>query len=79
MQLVDIGANLGHESFRHDLPALLERAALHGVRRMIVTGASRDGSTEAVMAGALFFHAAYAGPFRGRVRVGRIAGHIFYR
>jgi len=40
---------------------------------------ARDGNADQVMEGALFFHAAYAGPFRGRVRVGRIAGHIFYR
>jgi N-acetylmuramoyl-L-alanine amidase len=40
---------------------------------------ARDGDAAPVMEGALFFHAAYAGPFRGRVRVGRIAGHIFYR
>ena len=40
---------------------------------------ARDGNAAPVMEGALFFHAAYAGPFRGRVRVGRIAGHIFYR
>ena len=40
---------------------------------------ARDGSAEPVMEGALFFHAAYAGPFRGRTRLGRIGGHIFYR
>jgi spore germination cell wall hydrolase CwlJ-like protein len=40
---------------------------------------ARDGNAAPVMEGALFFHAAYAAPFRGRVRVGRIAGHIFYR
>jgi TatD DNase family protein len=48
MQLVDIGANLGHESFRPDLSAVIERAARHDVRRMIVTGASREGSVEAL-------------------------------
>jgi len=48
MQLVDIGANLGHESFRHDLPAVIERAAQHDVRRMVVTGASHEGSIAAV-------------------------------
>ncbi|MFC5436179.1 TatD family hydrolase [Rhodanobacter umsongensis] len=48
MQLVDIGANLGHESFRHDLPAVIERAATHGVQRMVVTGASLAGSIEAL-------------------------------
>ena len=48
MQLLDIGANLGHESFRQDLDAVLQRAQAHGVSRMIVTGASREGSTHAL-------------------------------
>ncbi len=48
MQLLDIGANLTHESFQHDLDAVLQRATAHGVTRMVVTGASRDGSRHAV-------------------------------
>jgi hypothetical protein len=45
-----------------------------------IARAARDGTAEPVMAGALFFHAAYAGNvFHGRTRVGRIAGHVFYR
>jgi TatD DNase family protein len=48
MQLIDIGANLGHESFRHDFDAMLERARDHGVGRMVVTGASADGSRHAL-------------------------------
>ena len=48
MELIDIGANLGHESFDHDLDAVLERAAAHGVARMVVTGASREGSHKAL-------------------------------
>ena len=41
---------------------------------------ARDGNSEQVMNGALFFHAAYANVnFRGRTRVGRLAGHVFYR
>ena len=48
MQLLDIGANLTHESFHHDLPAVLQRAHTHGVHRMIVTGASRVGSEHAL-------------------------------
>jgi TatD DNase family protein len=48
MQLIDIGANLGHESFRHDFAAVLRRAREHGVARMVVTGASREGSEEAL-------------------------------
>jgi len=48
MQLIDIGANLTHESFQHDFDAVLQRAQASGVQRMIVTGASRDGSTRAL-------------------------------
>jgi TatD DNase family protein len=48
MQLIDIGANLGHESFLPDLAAVLQRARAHGVGRMIVTGASRDSSRHAL-------------------------------
>jgi TatD DNase family protein len=47
MSLIDIGANLTHESFHHDLDAVMQRAHAHGVDRMIVTGASRDGSASA--------------------------------
>jgi TatD DNase family protein len=48
MQLFDIGANLTHESFHHDLEALLQRAQTHGVTRMMVTGASSAGSEAAL-------------------------------
>ena len=48
MQLIDIGANLTHESFRHDFDAVLDRARTHGVTRMIVTGASHTGSEHAL-------------------------------
>ncbi|MBI2399254.1 MAG: TatD family hydrolase [Xanthomonadales bacterium] len=47
MTLIDIGANLTHESFQHDLPGVLERARAAGVERILVTGASRSGSVEA--------------------------------
>ena len=47
MQLLDIGANLGHESFHLDFDAVLQRALTHGVARMVVTGASREGSRHA--------------------------------
>jgi len=46
--LLDIGANLTHESFAHDFDAVLARAQSHGVARMVVTGASRDGSRDAL-------------------------------
>lgn len=48
MQLIDIGANLTHESFRRDLGAVLERAREAGLAKMIVTGASRTGSAHAL-------------------------------
>jgi TatD DNase family protein len=48
MQLIDIGANLGHDSFDRDLPDVLERARKIGVVQMVVTGASREGSRRAL-------------------------------
>ena len=48
MQLVDVGANLGHESFSHDLEAVLARARAAGVVQMVVTGASREGARAAL-------------------------------
>jgi len=48
MHLIDIGANLTHDSFRQDFGDVLARAQAHGVGRMIVTGASRDGSEHAL-------------------------------
>ncbi|KJV35456.1 TatD family hydrolase [Luteibacter yeojuensis] len=48
MDLIDIGANLTHESFRADLDEVLARASAHGVGRMVVTGASREGSEQAL-------------------------------
>lgn len=46
--LVDIGANLGHESFRHDLDQVLGRARAAGVAQLIITGASLQGSRDAL-------------------------------
>ena len=48
IELVDIGANLGHESFAHDLEAVLQRARAAGVVQMVVTGASREGARAAL-------------------------------
>ena len=48
MELIDIGANLGHESFVRDLDAVLARAHEAGVAQLVVTGASREGSREAL-------------------------------
>jgi TatD DNase family protein len=47
--LIDIGANLTHESFAGDLPAVLARAAAAGVRRQLVTGADLPGSQAAAV------------------------------
>ena len=48
MDLIDIGANLGHESFDPDLDAVLARAADAGVAQLVVTGASRAGAVRAL-------------------------------
>lgn len=48
MTLMDIGANLTHESFRRDFGAVLERARNAGVDKIVVTGASRSGSEHAL-------------------------------
>lgn len=46
--LIDIGANLTHDSFDTDRGAVLERAAAAGVGRLIVTGTSVTNSAQAV-------------------------------
>ena len=48
MQLVDIGANLGHESFDRDREAVLARAREAGVAQIVVTGASEAESATAL-------------------------------
>ena len=48
MNLIDIGANLTHDSFDHDRDAVLQRARDAGVARMIITGASREHSPKAL-------------------------------
>lgn len=47
LDLIDIGANLTHESFAADLDAVMARAFSAGVRRQIVTGADLAGSIAA--------------------------------
>jgi len=47
MQLVDIGANLTHASFRDDLGAVVARARQAGVVQIIVTGTTVDESRHA--------------------------------
>ncbi|MBI1397790.1 MAG: hydrolase TatD [Betaproteobacteria bacterium] len=46
--LIDIGANLAHESFHHDLEDVLARARDNRVATMIVTGTSLAASRAAV-------------------------------
>lgn len=48
MDLIDIGANLTHDSFDHDRDAVLQRARDAGVVQMMVTGASREHSPKAL-------------------------------
>jgi len=45
--MIDIGANLAHESFRDDLPEVLARAEQAGVGTIVVTGTSIAGSMAA--------------------------------
>jgi len=45
--LIDIGANLTHDSFDADRDAVIDRAAECGVRRLIITGSSARGSEDA--------------------------------
>ncbi len=47
MDLVDIGANLAHESFGADLDAVLLRAREAGVRQIVITGSSLDSAQRA--------------------------------
>ena len=46
--LIDIGANLTHDSFDDDLSEVLGRAATAGVEKMIVTGSCDQGNIDAV-------------------------------
>ncbi|MES3008088.1 MAG: TatD family hydrolase [Pseudomonadota bacterium] len=48
MPLIDVGANLGHESFEHDLDAVIERARANGVVHMLVTGTSLSSTERAL-------------------------------
>lgn len=48
MQLIDIGANLTHDSFDHDRDAVVARARDAGVTQMVITGASREHSPQAL-------------------------------
>ncbi|MEA3161712.1 MAG: TatD DNase family protein, partial [Gammaproteobacteria bacterium] len=47
LDLVDIGANLTHDSFAEDRDAVMARALQAGVRRLVVTGADLASSRQA--------------------------------
>jgi TatD DNase family protein len=46
--LIDIGANLTHDSFDDDRVQMMQRASDAGVARMIVTGSGNQGSQDAL-------------------------------
>lgn len=58
--LVDIGANLTHDSFDLDREAVIARALAAGVRRIIVTGADLTHSREALALAAAHPQTLYA-------------------
>ena len=45
--MIDIGANLTHSSFQHDLQQVLDDAKAAGVSAIVVTGASDEGNRDA--------------------------------
>jgi TatD DNase family protein len=48
MQLLDIGANLTHRAFSHDLPETVRRAREAGVTQIVVTGTAVDETMAAI-------------------------------
>ena len=48
MRLIDIGANLAHDSFDDDREAVIDRAIDAGVDRMVLTGSSDDSNRAAL-------------------------------
>ena len=46
-ELIDIGANLAHDSFDDDRETVLQRAADAGVSRIVITGSSDDSNRKA--------------------------------
>ncbi len=46
--LIDIGINLGHDDFAADRPSVIARARAAGGVQMIITGASGQGTREAI-------------------------------
>lgn len=48
IDLIDIGANLTHHNFDDDRDEVIQRASDAGVKRMILTGSSEQGSRDAL-------------------------------
>jgi TatD DNase family protein len=48
MEMIDIGANLAHDSFDPDRDAVLQRAAAAGVAQIVVTGSSEESTRRAI-------------------------------
>jgi len=48
MELIDIGANLAHDSFDADRDAVLHRAREAGVTQIVITGSSEDSTRRAI-------------------------------
>ncbi len=48
LSLIDIGANLAHDSFDHDRPEVISRAVEAGVSRIIITGSTTESSQAAL-------------------------------
>jgi TatD DNase family protein len=48
MEMIDIGANLAHDSFDSDREAVMQRAAAAGVMQMVVTGSSEQATRQAI-------------------------------
>lgn len=48
MDLIDIGANLAHDSFTDDMPAVLARATNAGVTQIVITGSDAASSRTAL-------------------------------
>ena len=47
--MIDIGANLAHESFSHDRDAVLARATAAGVRHIVLTGSCAQSNHDALL------------------------------
>jgi len=80
--IVDIGANLGHASFAHDLDQVVARARAAGVESIIVTGTSVEESRAAAQIAERFdlhstvgIHPHHARDFKGVAELRSLAAH----